>query len=252
MPLFVRNRRGTLLTSAGAAFLQDVHRLFALLEHAQENTKAVAAGLRGSLHIAVSDGAIAPRLSAFLARCRAEEPEIDIRLSEVPLAEQLRGLRSGDFMIGFSHTADVGDGIVAEPIWRDPVLIVLPARHTLLTHKVVPLHELGGEPLILYDPRVYEGYCRELTRLLSPLADKQNVSAHVSSLDMLLTLVGAGYGIGFVTAAKIPISQFSDVVIRPLASESPMITTYMLMPDSGDLSPSRERLLLRLRDGPGN
>ena len=111
--LFDRNRRGTALTPAGAAFLQDIRRLFTVLEQAQENVRAVAAGLRGNLRIAVSDGATDPRLSAFLARCRAEEPEVEIRLSEVPLAEQLRGLRSGDFTIGFAHTADVGDGIVA-------------------------------------------------------------------------------------------------------------------------------------------
>ena len=98
--LFVRNRRGTVLTEAGATFLQDVRRVFAALKQAQENVRAVAAGLSGSLRIAVSDGAIDPRLSALLARCREEEPEIEIRLSEVPLAEQLRGLRSGDFSIG--------------------------------------------------------------------------------------------------------------------------------------------------------
>lgn len=125
-------------------FLQDVRRLFTVLEHARENVQAVAAGLRGSLRIAVSDGAIDPRLSAFLARCRAEEPEVEIRLSEVPLAEQLRGLRSGDFMAGFAHTANVGYGIVAEPIWQDPLVIALPARHELLAHKKVPLHTLGG------------------------------------------------------------------------------------------------------------
>src|SRR5690606_7090814 len=110
--LFDRNRRGTELTAAGATFLQDVRRLFTTLEQARENAKAIGAGLRGSLRIAISDGAIDPRLSAFLARCREEDPEIEMRLYEVPLAEQLRGLRSGDFMIGFAHSADVGDDIV--------------------------------------------------------------------------------------------------------------------------------------------
>ncbi|MDD1820521.1 LysR substrate-binding domain-containing protein, partial [Pseudomonas aeruginosa] len=87
------------LTVAGAAFLQDTRRLFTVLEQARENARAIAAGLRGSLRIAISDGAMDPRLSAFLARCRAEEPEVEIRLSEVPLTEQIRGLRSGDFTI---------------------------------------------------------------------------------------------------------------------------------------------------------
>ena len=55
--LFDRNRRGTVLTPAGAVFLQDVRRLFTVLEHARENVQAVAAGLRGSLRPGRAAGA---------------------------------------------------------------------------------------------------------------------------------------------------------------------------------------------------
>jgi len=50
--LFHRGSRGTRLTAAGTAFLQDMRRLFTVLEHARENAKAVAAGLQGSAYIA--------------------------------------------------------------------------------------------------------------------------------------------------------------------------------------------------------
>lgn len=42
--LFTRDRRGTQLTQAGAVFLQDVRRVFTMLEQACENAKAVSAG----------------------------------------------------------------------------------------------------------------------------------------------------------------------------------------------------------------
>jgi len=158
--LFDRDRRGTRLTPAGAAFLLDIRRLFTVLDQARENVRAIAAGQKGSLRIAISDGAADQRLSSFLAHCREDEPEIEVRLSEVPLAEQLRGLRSGDFTIGFAHTAEVGDGICAEPIWQDPLVIAMPIRHELLAHKEIPLHKLGEHPLILCDPQVCEGYCQ--------------------------------------------------------------------------------------------
>ncbi|MFT3803432.1 MAG: LysR family transcriptional regulator [Burkholderiaceae bacterium] len=245
--LFNRDRRGTRLTSVGTAFLQDARRLFTVLEQAQENVRAVAAGLRGSLRVAVSDGAIYPRLSTFLARCRADEPEIEVRMSEVPLAEQLRGLRSGDFMIGFAHTADVGDGIVAEPIWQDPLVLAVSARHPLLSHKAVPLHELAYHPLVLCDPQVWEGYCHQLTRLLRLLERDPKVAEYATSLEMMLTLVGAGYGVGFTTAARIADRQCPDVVIRPLDVECAVITTYLLRPDNGISSGALERFIVRLR-----
>ena len=97
-----------------------------------------------------------------------------------------------------------------------------------------------------------EGYCRELHRLLQTLEHKLTVVEEVSSLDMMLTLVGAGYGVGFMTATKIPLSQRPDVVIRPLALDSAVMTTYLLRPDSSDLSASLERFIDRLRDPSGS
>jgi DNA-binding transcriptional LysR family regulator len=99
----------------------------------------------------------------------------------------------------------------------------------------------------LCDPKACEGYCRELTRLLQGLEPKLNVVEEVSSLDMMLTLVGAGYGVGFMTATKIPVSQRPDVVIRPLAMDSAVITTYLLRPDRDSLSAPVERFVARLR-----
>lgn len=245
--LFDRDRRGTRMTAAGVAFLQDTRRLFTVLEQARENAKAVAAGLQGSLRIAISDGAFDQRLSAFLAHCREKEPEIEIRLAEVPLAEQLRGLRSGVFTAGFAYTAEIDADIVAEPLWHDSLVIAVPARHELLVHREVPLHELGNHPLVLCDPQVCEGYCRELARILRPLEREPNVVEHVSSMDMMLTLVGAGFGLGFTTQTKSAFYQRPDVVIRPLASDSAVITTYLLRRGEGNLSPLLERFIIRLR-----
>ncbi len=245
--LFDRDRRGTQLTAAGAVFLQDIYRLFTVLEQARENVRAVAAGLQGSVRIAVSEGALDQRLSAFLAQCRAEEPEIGIRLSEVSLNEQLRDLRTGDCMIGFSHTADVGEGIVAEPLWHDQLVLALPARHALLAYKAVPVHALSHHPLILYEASVCEGYYCAITQLLRPLGP-QTIAEHTTSLDLMLTLVGAGYGVGFMAASKVAVNHRPDVVTRPLAVESATITTYLLRPESDAPSSLMERFVARLRE----
>ena len=244
--LFDRDRRGTQLTTAGAAFLQDVRRIFSLMVQARENVKAIAAGVRGSLHVAISVGAIEQRMSAVLAKCRPEEPELQIRLSEVPLAEQLRGLRSGDFRLGLAHTGDVGDGIVAQPLWRDPLVVAVPARHELLAHKVIPLREIGSHPLVLCDPHICEGYCREIARFLRPLEREPDVVERVSSLDMMLTLVAAGYGLGFTTVSRLAVCQRADVIARPLAVDSAVITTYLLCPE-GEPSETLTRFIQRMK-----
>ena len=244
--LFDRDRRGTRLTPAGEVFLGDVRRLLGSLDQACASVKAVAAGFRGSLRIAVSDGVVDPRLSAFLARCRIEEPEIEIRLIEVPLAEQVRGLRSGDFHLGFAHVGDVGKDIFAEPLWRDSLVLAMPAVHPLLEHAVVPLDAVAPFRLLLCDPRACEGCSRELNRLLNSANCDWNVIAHVSSMDMMLTLVAAGYGVGFAVAAKAAACTQTDVVFRPLAIETAVFTTYMLWLESETIPPAVARFTARL------
>ncbi|ATS25163.1 LysR family transcriptional regulator [Xanthomonas phaseoli pv. phaseoli] len=246
--LFNRDRRGTRLTDAGKAFLLDVRRLFTTLDQARENVKAVSAGFRVSMRIAVSDGAIDSRLSDLLARCREEEPDVEIRLTEVTLSELLNGLRSGDFTIGFTHTEEVGDGIVAEPIWHARMVAVIPARHPLLAFKEVPIEELLRAPLIMWNHQAYEGYDKAFTKLLRGLDEKPNVIERAASLDVMLALVAAGYGIGLASGAKLEPCKHSDIVIRPLANQSAVITTYMLKAASAAPSISVDRFTTRLKD----
>ena len=68
------------------------------------------------MRIALSDGITPSRLPALLARCREEDPEVDIRLVEVPLSKQIKGLHDDLYDVGFSMANEVSDGIVAEPV----------------------------------------------------------------------------------------------------------------------------------------
>ncbi|UBT80459.1 LysR family transcriptional regulator [Pseudomonas amygdali] len=245
--LFDRDRRGTKLTHAGTVYLQDARRILSSLKQAHENIQAVSAGYHGSLRIAVSDSAIDPRLSDFLTRCRAEEPETEVRLSEIPFSEQLRGLRSGDFHIGLAHTNGVGDDVIAEPIWYSRIVAALPSRHPLLVHKELSLEQLAPFPLVMFDPQICEGYFRRLTRLMCEQGHEPNVIEHATSPDVMFTLVAAGYGIGFTSSARVATCHHPNIVVRPLAVESAVITTYLLRPNEERSSISLERFVARLK-----
>lgn len=244
--LFDRDRRGTRLTRAGDVFLQDVRRVFVTMKQACENARAVYAGNQGILRIAISDGAIDPRLSSFLACCREDEPEIEVRLTETSLAEQLRGLRSGDFDIGIAYTNEVNDGVIAEPLWRDPIMSIIPARHPLLVHKEVALDELLRFPLVLCNPQICEGYHRALSRILWSIGREPVVVDHVASTELMLALVAAGYGVGFMSLPRTMIYRYPNVVVRPLASGDALLTTYLLRMESRESSSSLERFSQRL------
>lgn len=155
--LLERTTRSTRLTWAGQVFLDEARRVLATLEQAMASTKAAATGYRGTLRIALSDGTDPLRLAALLAQCREEEPDVEVRLFEIPLAEQVKGLRGGLYDAGLAQAADVGEGIVVRSVWNDPLVIAVPARHPLLAHKRIPLTELVRYPLVLYHPELCEG-----------------------------------------------------------------------------------------------
>jgi DNA-binding transcriptional LysR family regulator len=139
---------------------------FAAIDQAKSNVTATARGYHGTLRIALSDAFAPSRLASLLARCRAEEPEVKIRLFQMPLSEQMKGLRSDLYDAGFAQTAEVGVGIIAEPVWTDPLVVAVPARHPLLTHKRVPLESLMQFSLVLCCPEICEGSTQQIERVL--------------------------------------------------------------------------------------
>lgn len=229
--LFVRTTRSTRLTRAGKLFLEHVPRVFTTLQQARDSVQAAANGYHSQLRVALSDGVPPTCFSALLALCRQEEPEIEIRLTEIPLSQQIKGLHEDLYDVGFAQSDDAGDGIVAESIWHDPLMVVVPARHPLLAYKRVPIDEMLRYPLALCDPQACEGRARQIDRALRQSSLEPLIAERVASFDLMIALVSAGLALGLAGASQIAASGESSVVARPLAGRSQRLTTYLLRVD---------------------
>lgn len=230
--LFVRTTRSTQLTRAGRLFVEHVQRVFAALDQARDSVKSVTNGFHGQLRIALSDGITPSRLPALLAQCREEEPEVDVRLFEVPLAQQIKGLHDDLYDAGFSMAEDAGDGIVISPAWEDELMVAVPARHPVLAFKQIPLKEVLRYPLVLGDPVVCEGHARQVDRFLRKLDQEPLIAQRVATFDVMMTLVSAGLALGLAGEAHIASSREPGVVARRLEGKPPMLTTYLLRRDA--------------------
>ncbi|MCL6379392.1 LysR family transcriptional regulator [Pectobacterium brasiliense] len=226
--LFVRTSRSTRLTRAGKLFLEHVPRIFTALQQARDSVKAAANGFHGQLRIALSEGITPSRLPSLLALCRQEEPEVEIRVFEVPLAQQIKGLHEDLYDVGFAQSDDVGEGIMVEAVWSDALMVAVPARHPILKHKRIPLEEMLRYPLVLCDPQVCEGHARQVERVLRRSDIEPLIVERVASCDLMMALVSAGFALGLTGAPHIAASRESGVVARPLAGRSPTLTTYVL------------------------
>lgn len=231
--LFERTTRGTRMTWAGQVMLQEARRILTSADQARANVRAAARGGRGQLRVGLTDSLCQPRLAKLSAHFFAVEPELELRLFEMSFTQQLKGLRDDLLDVGFSWGAEVGDGIVAEAVWEDPIEIVLPIGHRLASQRVVSLSDAAREPLILANPDIEPGCRAQYETLLSNAAGGRpiNVVDQVPSRGMLITLVATGRGIGFIIPSQVEeIVQRANIVIRPLV-EAPTLKTYMLRRD---------------------
>ncbi len=124
VPLLNRLPRSVRLTPAGQVFLEEARRVLLAFEQAQTKARA-AANQRNTLRIALSGDMGQARLSALLALCREEAPQVGIRIFETPLAQLVTGLRNDLYDAGFALAGEMDAGIVAMPVWRDPLAGIL-------------------------------------------------------------------------------------------------------------------------------
>lgn len=155
-----------------------------------------------------------------------------MRLFEVPLGLQIKGLHEDLYDVGFSMAEDGGDGILVTPAWEDELMVAVPARHPVLAFKQVPLKEVLRYPLALGDPAVCEGHARQIDRFLRKLDQEPLIAQRVATFDVMMTLVSAGLALGLAGEAHIASSREPGVVARRLAGKPYMLTTYLLRRDA--------------------
>lgn len=197
------------------------------------------------LRIAICDSLAQPRIATLLARSREDEPELEIRVFELPFSQQLRGLHTDLLDVGFALSGTVSDGVVAESVWTDPLSVIVPARHPLLAHKEVKLADALKFPLVLCHPDAASGCHDQIQAMLDGTALPLKVVDHVTSLGVMLTLVGAGYGIGFAIASQVQALSRPDIAMRPLVGTL-VLSTYLLR-RQGEPSEPLKRLIGRVK-----
>ncbi|TAH44718.1 MAG: LysR family transcriptional regulator [Betaproteobacteria bacterium] len=248
--LLERIPRGMCLTPAGQVYLEEARRVLLTLEQARIKARAVAAGHHGTLRIALAGVVGRARLSTLLALCREEAPEVGIRLFEAPLSQVVGGLANDLYDAALAMAGEMEAGLVAMPVWQDPLVVAIPARHPLLAHKRVPLEEVVRYPLVLCHPKVCEECSRQCERLLRLVKTPLIVAEYVTTHSLMLALVAAGYGVGFSTAAHVVTCRQADVIIRPLDDELAALTTYLLYPEGAMSEPLRKFIDRAQRVGP--
>jgi DNA-binding transcriptional LysR family regulator len=121
--LFVRNKAGTVLTSAGRQFQKHATTLLRVVAQARQDV-GVPQGYRASLTIGARIGIWERLLSSALAEMRSAAPDVAVR-AEIGFEEELMlGLVEGRIDIGVMYTPQSRPGLQVELLAREELVLV--------------------------------------------------------------------------------------------------------------------------------
>jgi LysR family transcriptional regulator, hydrogen peroxide-inducible genes activator len=242
--LLERTNKRVALTPIGGQILAHAQR--ALAEVRQIETAAQAAGdpLVGPLRLGVIP-TLAPYLMPLILKpLKAAYPGLTIELWEdqtLPLMDALRNHKLDAALVATSTHAHE---ITEIALFDEPFLAALPLHHELAKLKAIDEASLADELLVLA-----EGHCLSNQALAACGARHRTRtglqgSMQAATLDTLVNLVAADYGITLIPALAVDALGNREIAVRPLTGRS--VRTIRLASRPGFPRPQALRALEKI------
>lgn len=121
--LFVRNKAGTTLTSAGEQFQKHALTLVRTVEQARHDV-GVPRGFRAALTVGARFGLWEHLLQRWIPQIRATAPDVAVRIEIGFEPDLMQGLVEGRLDIGVMYTPQSRPGLKVEPLLEERLILV--------------------------------------------------------------------------------------------------------------------------------
>ncbi len=240
--LVSRGAHGARLTEAGEVLVRHAEVIFAALDEAENELRAVLGLKGGRLRLATFSSAAASIVPLAIARFRDLYPGVELVIEMMEPEESIPRLRGGELDIALSPDPEATPG---EPIERihlfdDPMYVALCAGHRLADRPKLRLRDLAQEPWMLAtdgtcpDARMFKRACHAAG--FEPTIAFENDDYHA-----ILGFVAAGVGVALIPDLSARVAR-EDVVIRSLAAGAPVRQIVAAVP-AGYRAPAAEAML---------
>lgn len=249
--LFNRSKRNVELSSAGQVFLTEARRTLRQADVARKMAQG-AASQTPEVRISFIGPALYQVLPEILVRFRAAVPNVHARLFEVPTPQQIEGIMSGDYHVGFITHGIRHESCASTLVERSGFVAAVPANSPLGARTSISLEELAQHPFIM-PPRKYSEQS-ETMMLFNSVGAIPRVEQEASQTSTSLSLVGAGLGCSLVMATA-ALQTLRNVAFLQIEDELPNARWELAMawhPDhmSRETQQFLEQASLYLADNP--
>lgn len=146
--LFNRTSRTVSLTAAGAELLVEARKILKSVCNFNARARDLV-GRDGARYRIGSGNALGSRLDDFLDALSHCAPGTRTEFYTLSAAIRMEQVRAGKLDAAFIRGISSSPGLCLLPLWKDPLLVALPAKHALTLHDPIRLSDLAKLPLRL-------------------------------------------------------------------------------------------------------
>ncbi len=220
--LFLRNKHKVELTEAGDYLLGRAAHILSEAAAAMRDTKRAEDGQIGYLEIGHSPSADLIVLPKIIAKFKLARPDVGLRFNAMNSIAQIEALRRNAIQIGVVRLPiEPGEHHVV-PVFREPLVVVIPARHRLSGRRTVRLRDLANEPMVLFPRKNSPAYFDLIATICRKAGFILNVAQECETIQTVISLVAMGSGIS-LQPESVKQMKRRGVVFRPLEPPAPVV-----------------------------
>ncbi|MDF1486102.1 LysR family transcriptional regulator [Ramlibacter sp. H39-3-26] len=197
--LFARTRRGTELTAAGTAALENARRALFHTEQFGRTAAAAANGEAGALRIGFVGSATYALMPQSMPLFRQRYPQVQLVLHESTTSRIMALLDKGDIDLGLLRFPLAQAGAIrVVPIERDVFVAALPQHSPLVQRRRLQLSHLAQEPFVLYSATEVPGLHATALLACQQAGFLPRVQQEAVQVQTVVSLVESGMGVALV------------------------------------------------------
>jgi len=224
--LFVRDRRHVALTDAGRVLQAEAGRILPQLDQARTAVQRAGRGEVGRLAVGFITPVEYNLLPSLLAAFRRRYPSVLLTLREAMSDQQLNELESGILDVGLMTGPMDRPSIACQPVWRERMILAIPARHDLARSPSVSVRRLAEEPFIMFPRAIAPVLYDEVLQFCRRAGFSLKIVQEAAQSQTIISLVSAGIGLAILPASIRGLRR-AGVAYRPIRERGPAVETVV-------------------------
>lgn len=231
--LLTRNNRHVELTAAGRALFPAARKAIAAADNARAAVDAVRGAGSGKLAIGMAKGLGLVDFATVLARYHQRCPEVRVSLRHDVVESLIRATADGDLDLAFVAAPYDARGVTGLPLGSEFLMLATSDHDPLAQQKIVALRDLAEHEFVELGTEF--AVRRRIDTVCTELGVQREIGCETDTIDTVLNLVSAGFGIAILPPALIEnADRVTGIAIEPAISWEPtLVTSTERLPSPG-------------------